>query len=201
MLRLHKQKHITKGREQKTKYKATIQFIGCTRCRHGRGQNALLTRGQTFCRQLNKKGCKKLSSTRKSRPAGQKQFLRPGDDVAANRRHSIQLENTTCSYCWCCCVFISPDTMQKASDCQDLRINNEYSATQSSSEQLRAKATTRLAGWQHPYAALTAKEKYCESNSARWKKERRKQEKNRALPWGIEYVCILTMQLVWNTHM
>lgn len=132
-----------------------------------------------FAGSWTRRGGKKLSSTRKSRPAGQKQFLRPGDDVAANRRHSIQLENTTCSYCWCCCVFISPDTMQKASDCQDLRINNEYSATQSSSEQLRAKATTRLAGWQHPYAALTAKEKYCESNSARWKKERRKQEKKR----------------------
>jgi len=49
MLCLHKQKHITKGKGQETKKQATIQFIGCTRCRHGRGQNALLTGGQTFC--------------------------------------------------------------------------------------------------------------------------------------------------------
>lgn len=133
MLCLHKQKQEAKRQRLKKTRNNSIHWLQKMQTHgamDGRGQNALVTGGQTFC-------CRKLENRGVESGKGQQ----PSNQQPGARSYSQALESTLqltagipfnkkiqlcCFYCCCCCcVFISSDTMQKASDCQDLRINNE----------------------------------------------------------------------------
>lgn len=128
----------------------------------GRGQNALVTGGQTFCWRKQENRGVELSKGQQPAARGLESTLQLTAGIPFNKK--IQLFCFYCCCCGCCCcVFISSDTMQKASDCQDLRINNEYRPS------AMATATTQLAT---SLRSINSQRKYLESNTDCKKKRR-----------------------------